>query len=428
MGCGAISCCSSSPRSPREYGGFVGAYGILEADRGTLNLVESGSIDVDLRRDIDAFNDVTDPGEFPEFFHRIGPGVNPQNLTAVADLSTIARAARDLVPKWRQDPAFTIDGVLTIDPYAMAGLLELTGPIMLEGRAEPLDASNVVEYLLRGQYLEFDQAERAQRQDLLRDLAAATFDQMFAIEVPGPERLGAIFGPAARANRLGFVTFDERENRFLDRVLLSGDLPVVPDATEFLGIFTQTATASKLDGYTHKSVTYEVEVDPGTGRATGRGTIVVANTAPADASSYVLGPVGELGPTGQPLAAGSNFLAFGIYTRGELTELVADTEHLTHEPTAALSYQRYPIFVEVPLQDRSTITFTTRSQVALGRYDLVVAPQADANVSEFTLIVKPVPGWVFVGETVGPDGAWSATVTSDQPLGFSFRFVPVDPS
>ena len=57
-----------------------------------------------------------------------------------------------------------------------------------------------------------------------------------------------------------------------------------------------------------------------------------------------------------------------------------------------------------------------------GRYDLYIPAQATANPSDFTLIVRPSPGWVVVGNEAAPDGSWQQTFVLDEARGFTFFF------
>lgn len=408
------------PAESREFGGFVGAYGLVEIDQGRFQLVESGGIDVDFGEGVAQF---ADPTLFPESYVRVAPQINPQNLTGVADLQTIADAARELSPQWREDPDFAIDGVITLDPYALAGMLELTGPLTVPGREAPVDATNVVDFLLRDQYIDFEN-DRDTRQDSLRALAADAFSRLFSIEIPGPERLGNIFGPAARANRLSMATFDEEENLFFDRVFLSADFPVVGDAVDMVGIFSQTGRASKLDGYGSRSSVYEVTVNPETGEVQSRLTMTETNDAPEGAGTFVLGKPGQRGPTDEPLASGTNYLATGLYTRAEVEAVTSTTPYDdTRDPMDAFSYTRHMLLFEVPQGGEAIVTVDMTQTVEPGRYDVFIPAQAAANVGDFTLVIRPTEGWRVDRPAAAADGSWSRTFPSDEARAFRFTFV-----
>ncbi len=407
------------PAESREFGGFVGAYGILEVDNGRFNLAESGSFEDDFGTAPASF---ASPDDFPAPYLRIGPQFNAQNLTATADLATIGAAVSELAPQWRGNPDFMVDGVITIDPYALAGMLELTGPIQVEGREEPVTSDNVVDFLLRDQYIEFDDAGRDARQDVLKVLAGQAFDELFAIEIPGPEKLGSIFGPVARSNRLSMVTVNDFENQFLERILLSADVPNVGSAVEMLGIFSQTATASKLDAYATRAVTYDVAVDPATGRVNGQLEIIDSNDAPPDASTFVLGRNPINGPDGTEVEVGDNFLAMGLYTRAEVTDFEADTAFRVSDPLPAFSYTRHELQYEVPLGGSTRVTASLSSTLEPGRYDIFIPAQATANPVTFTLTIKPASGWQILGADAGAESVWTETFTLDEPRGFTVVF------
>ncbi len=409
------------PAESREFGGFVGAYGLLEATDGKLSLLESGSIDTEFGTGEALF---TQAGLFPEAYFDKRPYIFPQNLTGVADLRTIADAAKDLAPQWREDPDFTLHGVMTIDPIALGGFLELTGPIAVAGRDEPIDSTNVADFLLREQYLEFDGEARDVRQDALRDLAGTAFAELLSIEIPGPERLGAIFGPLARSDRLTFTTFDDFENAFLSRVLLDANLPNVSEQVEMIGWYHESGIAGKIDAYTDRDLAYDVTVDPATGETAGTLRVTYRNNAPATAGSYVLGHIARDGLDGTPLTTGTNFVNVALYTRADVGGATVDEEPLKlEEPKPSLSYEHHRSAIEVPLSAERIIKVEIEGQVAPGRYDLLVAAQALAVVGDFSVTVRPTEGWNVVADDVAADGSWTVGGPLDFHQAISVQFV-----
>lgn len=412
------------PAEAREFGGFVGAYGLLEATDGKLSLLESGSIDTEFGTGEALF---TEAGLFPESYFDKSPFIFPQNLTGIADLRTIADAAKDLSPQWREDPDFELDGVMTIDPIALGGFLELTGPIEVAGRDEPIDSSNVADFLLREQYLEFDDDARDERQDALRELAGTAFAELLSIEIPGPERLGAIFGPLARSDRLAFTTFDEFENAFLSRVLLDANLPNVGEQVEMIGWYHETGIAGKIDAYTGRDLAYDVTVNPDTGETDGTLTITYRNDAPATASAYVLGNVPVDGLDGTPLSTGTNLMYTALYTRADVGDATIDGEELeVEDPKPAISYEHHRSAVEVALGEERTIAIGLQGQVAPGRYDLLIAAQALAVVGDFSVTIRPSDGWQINADGTANDGSWTVSGTLDFHQAISVEFVAAE--
>lgn len=404
----------------REFGGFVGAYGVLEAQDGSLTLLEAGSINDDIWEGARPGTiQVSDASLFPPAYLRFDPANAPQNLTSIQSFTMIADAARDLVPKWKDDPDYELDGVLALDPYALAGMLELTGPIHIAGWSEPIGADNVVDFLLRDQYLEFSQGERDDRQDALQQLSRVAFEKLLAIELPGPERLGSIFGPLARADRLAFHAFDENENRFIERIFLGAELPVVGSAVEMFGIYSTTLVPSKLDAYTYRDVEYTAWVDPETGIVDGQLNLVIFNDTPEDAPGYVTGAVDPI----DGIELGTNVIEVGVYTRSEILEVTSPDASIEVGPVASLlGYQRHSVTLEIPAQSVRHISLSTRFEVLPERYDLFVPSQAAAVPGEVKISVRPATGWSVIGDLADDDGTFSTQLIADIPSAFTLYF------
>lgn len=398
----------TQPSEAREFGGFVAAYALLEAKDGQITLADSGpALDI-LKAAEDA--EIENFADFPPHYANSRPDLFPQNLTSTPHLPSITAMAAEIVPKWQDNADLTVHGVIVMDPYAVAGLLELTGPIAIEGRSEPLTPDNVVEFLLRGQYTEFEDDGREERQDSLGDLASRTFEQLLSVEVPGPERLGAIFGPIARANRLAVATLDDEENAFLNAVALSADLPEVGSAVDMLGLYTTTRIASKVAAYESHVLNYTVDVDPGAKTATGRVDLDITNSIPNDAPGYVAGNDG-----------GNNWIWLSLYTRAEIQGF---KELALGEPRegTAYSYLRYSVELEVPPGTTERFSFDTFTELQDDRYDLFVPAQAGAQIGELNVTIRPAAGWRIVGLPTAADGTWTGSLVHDTGKAFTFFF------
>lgn len=405
----------AQPSEAREFGGFVGAYALLGAEGGRIELLESGSTEDGLTGPAE----FTDPGSFPLNYLGNLPDQYPQNLTAIADLETIATAAADLLPQWRSDPNFRLDGVIALDPYAMAAMMELTGPVRVPGPGR-VDSNRVVDFLLRDQYLELNEAGRDVRQDALQDLAKATFEQLLNMELPGPERLGALFGPLVRADRLSVYSFDPDENAFFARVFMDANMPQVGASVEMLGVYTQTTVASKLDGYSRQDLHYIVDFDPETGASRGRLEVALSNGATPDLPRYVLGLAERESLGSGPLALGSNQVAVALYTRSDVIGVDSPDAHFNHpDSTEAVGYTRHQATVEVPIESTRHVGFDTAAIFEPGRYDLLVMAQATANIGDLVVEVRPAEGWKVIGAEPGP---WRLEAPLDTHRAISLEF------
>src|SRR6185295_2469578 len=137
-----------TPSETRELGGFVGNYAEVTADHGKLSLTQSG-------RSLD----LSDPSGEQGFTLRDGAYQEPfapyrvsqffGNVSASANFADVADVAMQLYP---QVTGQQIDGVFYMDPYALAALLDLTGPITLKDGNVKLNAKNAAQELLVDQY------------------------------------------------------------------------------------------------------------------------------------------------------------------------------------------------------------------------------------------------------------------------------------
>src|SRR5690606_23311118 len=122
-----------------------------------------------------------------------------RDVTQSPDFPTVAHV---ISTAYAQAPGGTpIDGVIAVDPYAIAAVLRLTGPVEVEGLDEPLTAGNAADILLRRQYEAFEDS-KAERIDFLGDAARATLDALLELRSVEPARWAAVLGPVVEQRRL----------------------------------------------------------------------------------------------------------------------------------------------------------------------------------------------------------------------------------
>ena len=118
-------------------------------------------------------------------------------MTASPDFDVVAtEAARSTGGRL----ATHFDGVVYVDPYGLAALLKLTGPIRVEGLDDPLTEHDIAQFLLRDQYTTF--GERSERFDYLAEASQATFHALTNAKLPEPRRAFAALYPAVASGRL----------------------------------------------------------------------------------------------------------------------------------------------------------------------------------------------------------------------------------
>ncbi|MCB0994111.1 MAG: DUF4012 domain-containing protein, partial [Acidimicrobiales bacterium] len=192
-----------TPAESRASGGFAGNWAELTARDGQLNVTAVGrgndlnALVADLPQGVPI-----DP-EYLSLHAAYSPNRFFQNITASPDFPTVAGAAAVFYETATGRP---VDGVVSLDASALAALLELTGPVTIDGLR--LGADNVEQWVLRDQYVQFDDDEDG-REAVLNGLVVAAFDQFTTTSLPSPWRLSEVLGPVVRRGELVFVAFDE---------------------------------------------------------------------------------------------------------------------------------------------------------------------------------------------------------------------------
>jgi hypothetical protein len=130
-----------NPAELRAGGGFIGTYSVVRADQGTLALATSG----------DAY-DLADPRPVPG---QPGFVAQPSPLREIIPTTSWSFVDSNVFPDFPSNAKAAlsfvqprigtkIDGVISMDYYTVAKMLELTGPLAVPGYAVTVDSNNFV--------------------------------------------------------------------------------------------------------------------------------------------------------------------------------------------------------------------------------------------------------------------------------------------
>ena len=281
----------TSPAEARGRYGFPAAYAIVAVDNGEFDLEVAESIG-NLQESVAA-----EQSRMPLRDELVGPYIdygatrNWRSVTVPPDFPTVATLAQEL---WRQTGTGEINGVLRVDTTSLAAFVQLTGPVPVEGRAAPLEASEVTRYLDFDQYVEFGDTGARQRREALEELAETVFDRLLRTDMPGPRGLADLFGPLSDEGHLQLTSFDEQGMEFLDSIGISGRF-APPSAPDALAVGSVNGTGNKIDAFLTRGIDYHAVVaDDGTIDATV--TLSLTNSAPASGlPEYVIGSALDVG-------------------------------------------------------------------------------------------------------------------------------------
>jgi hypothetical protein len=204
------------------------------------------------------------------------PNQEWRNINVTPRFDTSARMAAGM---WEALGRGRVDGVIAVDPVALAGLLRATGPEQIDGRT--IGADNVVRELLHDQYVGVpltDDAKAARRERLGRIATVV----MSAVERGGWNARALVrdLGPVTAGRHLLAWSRDPDDERMWTAA--GADGRIAPDE---LHVSVLNRNGTKLDQF------LKVEATLGAPRG-GRATLALRlrNDAPAGEPPYVAGP------------------------------------------------------------------------------------------------------------------------------------------
>ena len=249
----------------RGTGGLIGAYAVVRADQGQLTRERVGT-DADLQP---APGPVVDLGE--EYADHYDQYRSREDWSSAVLTPEWPSAAATIAGLWTHQSGQVVDGVLGLDPRAMAEVLSVTGPVQAGGRS--ISGANVVDFVLRDEYALFA-TRPALRKPVLGLLAGGIFDKAVSGAGSSSELLKA-FASAASSGHLQLWSRHAEEQAALRRGTIGGRLP---DAPASLMVSSVNAAGSKLDYYVRRTVGY---VRTGKNRAVA--SVTLLNTVDAKA-------------------------------------------------------------------------------------------------------------------------------------------------
>ncbi|MEZ5243784.1 MAG: DUF4012 domain-containing protein [Acidimicrobiales bacterium] len=369
----------TTPAEARGLGGLLGNWVLVQADDGQLTIVQSGRNEDINARLRERGVELEGPAQYLERWGRFSPNEFFQDVTLSPDLPMVAEVAADLFEKATDR---TVDGVVVLDPYAVAALLELGGPVETDDIT--LTARTVVPYLLEGQYVD-NEGDEAGRILTLAQLVDGAFAALTTGELPGPRAMADVLGPVVAEDRIGvWWGRGDHTSALIDAAGLDGRFPA-PEAdgtlrTDMVAVVHQNAGQNKLDTYLFRDVDYRLEIDDRS--ASGTITVTLRNEL-TDLSL----PDAIIASNDQGYPLGTNVARVTIHTGLDFRAARLDGASVVADREIAFGHDALTLVVEIPPGGSRTIEIDVGGELDTSPYVLLLPQQPLVNDDSLTLSV-----------------------------------------
>lgn len=221
----------------RSTGGIPTAFAVLDADDGRLTMRDEGTSP----RIRGARPDEPVLPESPEeqalFDGKLATFLGNANLTP-----HWPRSAELIHEFWRSGAGESVDGVLSVDPVALAAVLRGTGPVQLRD-GKVATAGDVVDLLLHRTYLEYP--DQPTQNAFFEDSTRRIFSALVEGRGDAGTALQGLHGAVQGGRGYAWLTRAEEQRRVAGGIV-AGEL-AHGDGRPVLGVFLNDSTATKLD-------------------------------------------------------------------------------------------------------------------------------------------------------------------------------------
>lgn len=372
-----------TPAELRGAGGFIGSYAELRAIDGEVDLVRSGRIDDLIEAAPVGSRTISGPEDYLARYGRFRPADFVQDVTFSPHFPSSASVIAELYPQSGGRP---VDGVIGVDPTGIAALLELTGPVEVDGLPEPLTAEDAADLLTRRQYLEL--GTRAERGEILEAATRATFDELVSSSLPTPRRLADVLSPAARGGHLRMWSPIADEQDLFEQLGADGSL-TFPENGDGFSVVQRNVGNNKIDAYLRRSLTYDATIDARTGDLAATLRIELTNEVPVGVDL----PPGVADNT-RAAPTLTNVTVVTIHTPHQVRRATLDGEELLLGPDRERGYPAWDT-PDLLIGPGETVVLEVEMTGALDLrdgYDLRILPQPVANPDELRAHLEIIGG------------------------------------
>ncbi len=326
----------------RATGGMPGAWGLLRATNGRVELVRQGSA-----REFGEFGAPVLPQSPAEkAIYDVQPAVFFQDTNFTPEFPRTADLAREMFLRKYGEK---VSGVVGVDTVTLGYIIGATGDISVPG-GPTLTKTNATDTLLNGVYRALTDPDA---QDAYFAKVAKTVFDNISGGVESPTALARALAQAVREGRLHVHSFKPEEQAQLDDSEIAGNVDFSATARPQIGVYVNDATGSKMSFYLRTDVQVKSDrCSGGVQQLTATADLTMVEPGPGELNDYITGG----GLYGTP--AGQQLVLVRVYgpAGGELSDFRFDGKSI--EYSAVVDRGRPVVTTVVQLAGGQTVHVT----------------------------------------------------------------------
>ncbi len=405
-----------TPAEARGSGGLIGNFGEISAIDGRLRLERFGRTSELLESGVPRAQRTIDaPSDYRRRYSRFEVNQLWQNVNLSPDFPSSAQVMASLYP---QSGGTTVDGVISADPFALAGFLRITGPLLVDGWPEAFTPENTPRILLYDFYAQLTESRNDERIDLQRQVAQLAWTRLLGGSMPSPQAFVAALAEPIQRRHLQMWSKRPLEQAFLESTGVSGSVP--PLRGDWFSAITNNAGANKIEWYLHRGIRYAADVDLRTGQVEATAIVDMQNDAPAaGVATYLIGNTAI-----PPAPPGTSIQYLSLYSPFDLVSATFDELPIELERDTELGRNVYSGWIRIPPGGRSRLVARLRGRVtstAPNAYTLQFGCQPLVNNDSVSVRIR-VSGLEAKTATATGLKAVDGEFRADEPLSCRSRY------
>jgi hypothetical protein len=364
-------------RELRPTGGFIGTYGILKLDAGEIAAFDTDNI---YNLDSPVENIITEPSPEPIAKHTSTKNWLLRNINWSPDFPTTAQKAES---KYYEEGGseHNLDGVIAVTPTFIESLLELTGPITVDGiEFTKENLFETLEYQVEFGYYHQGVSD-ADRKEVIGDLSSELMGRLLGMQRSELPKLWETFVQNVDSKQMLIYVDDPITQELVEEQNWGGEMK--HSDGDFLMVVDANLAALKTDEKMERDLSYSVSRQGND--YVGTATMHYNNTTQRVSNFYTRYRTYTriYLPAGSTLISAEGFLTNDVkVNHGVPTEPTVNEETFSRPDGSTVSYTVVEGFTSIePLEQRDLkITYTlpekVKKQIESGKYDLYVQKQA----------------------------------------------------